>query len=93
MPIKNNFLNQFFLLITFSRYTELHHFSKIKSQKESQNSRNQAISYYFLHEDRRIQTRIRIRIRESQKHMDPDPDPDPQHWKKLTCDEAERGGQ
>jgi hypothetical protein len=25
----------------------LHHFSKIKSQKESQNSRNQGVSYYF----------------------------------------------
>ncbi len=25
----------------------LHHFSKIKSQKESQNSRNQGFSYYF----------------------------------------------
>jgi hypothetical protein len=25
----------------------LHHFSKIKSQKKSQNSRNQGFSYYF----------------------------------------------
>jgi hypothetical protein len=35
----------------FSAYyflkVHLHHFSKIKSQKESQNSRNQGISYYF----------------------------------------------
>jgi hypothetical protein len=35
-------LTQFFLLITFWRYqVHLHHFSKIKSQKESQNRRNQ----------------------------------------------------
>ncbi len=40
---KTNFLTQFFLLITFWRYI-LHHFSKIKSQKESQNSRNQGFS-------------------------------------------------
>jgi hypothetical protein len=35
----------------FSAYyflkVNLHHFSKIKSQKESQNSRNQGFSYYF----------------------------------------------
>jgi hypothetical protein len=35
----------------FSAYyilkVHLHHFSKIKSQKESQNSRNQGFSYYF----------------------------------------------
>jgi hypothetical protein len=35
----------------FSAYyflkAHLHHFSKIKSQKESQNSRNQGFSYYF----------------------------------------------
>ncbi len=37
----------------------LHHFSKIKSQKESQISRNQGFSYYlFLHGDRRIRIRI-----------------------------------
>ncbi len=34
----------FFLLITF---WHLHHFSNIKSHKESQNSRNQGFSYYF----------------------------------------------
>ncbi len=35
-------LTQFFLLITFWRYqVHLHHFLKIKSQKESQNGRNQ----------------------------------------------------
>jgi hypothetical protein len=35
----------------FSAYyflkVHLHHFSKIKSQKESQNRRNQGFSYYF----------------------------------------------
>jgi hypothetical protein len=36
---------------SFSAYyllkEHLHHFSKIKSQKKSQNSRNQGFSYYF----------------------------------------------
>ncbi len=41
---KTNFLTQFFMLITFWSY----HFSKIKSQKGSQNSRNQGFSYYFF---------------------------------------------
>jgi hypothetical protein len=39
MPAKNKFA--YFLK------QHLHHFSKIKSQKESQNSRNQGFSYYF----------------------------------------------
>ncbi len=39
---KTNFLTQFFLLVT-----SLHYFSKIKSQKESQNGRIQDFSYYF----------------------------------------------
>ncbi len=43
MPAKTNFLTQFCLLITFKLH--LHHFSKIKSQQESQNSRNQDFSY------------------------------------------------
>ncbi len=42
---KTNFLTQFFLLNTFWRYKNL--FSKIKSQKESENSMNQGFSYYF----------------------------------------------
>ncbi len=45
MPPKNlfntNFSAYYFLKVHF------HHFSKIKSQKESQNSRNQCYSYYF----------------------------------------------
>ncbi len=69
----------------------LHYFSKIKSQKESQNSGIQGFSYYFsfLHDDRRIRIQsririhtsdqwIRIRIREAKKHVDP-VDPDPEH--------------
>jgi hypothetical protein len=36
-----NFSASYFLKVHF------HHFSKIKSQKESQNSRNQDFSYYF----------------------------------------------
>jgi hypothetical protein len=45
MPAKKNFET------IFSAYyflkVHLHHFSKIKSQKESQNSRNQGFSYYL----------------------------------------------
>ncbi len=45
-PTKNNFC-----LNIFSAYyclkTHFHNFPKIKSQKESQNSRNQGFSYYF----------------------------------------------
>jgi hypothetical protein len=55
----------------------------MKSQKESQNSRNQVFFKLFLHDDRRI----RIRILDAQKHVDPvhsdpdspDSDLDPQH--------------
>ncbi len=42
MPAKNTIFSAYFLL-----KLHLHHFSKIKSQKESQNSRNQGFSYYF----------------------------------------------
>jgi hypothetical protein len=40
------FLTQFFPLVTFRSYINII-FSKIKSQKESQNSRIQGFSYYF----------------------------------------------
>ncbi len=43
---KTNFLTQFFSAYYFVKL-HLHHFSKIKSQKESQNSKNQRFSYYF----------------------------------------------
>ncbi len=43
---KTNLLTQFFLLAYFLKL-HLHHFSNIKSQKESQNSRNQGFSNYF----------------------------------------------
>jgi hypothetical protein len=36
----------------------LHHFSEIKSQKESQNSWNQGFFLLFLHDGRRIRIRI-----------------------------------
>jgi hypothetical protein len=78
----------------FSAYyflkVHLHHFSKIKSQKESQ--KESRFFLLFLHDDGRIRSRIRIhtsdwwiwiRIREAQTHVDPvDPDlaPDPEHW-------------
>jgi hypothetical protein len=39
------FLHNFFCLFQFMLH--LHHFSKLKSQKESQNSRNQGFSNYF----------------------------------------------
>jgi hypothetical protein len=58
--------HNFFCLILFEITRTFATFSKIKSQKESQNTRN--------HDDRRI------RIREAQKHVDPvDPDLDLQH--------------
>ncbi len=43
---KTNFLTQFFLLCYFLK-VHLHYFWKIKSHKESQNSRIQGFSYYF----------------------------------------------
>ncbi len=43
---KNLFFNTIFSAYYFLKL-HLHHFSKIKSQKESQNSRNQGFSYYF----------------------------------------------
>ncbi len=44
---KTNFLTQFFLLITVLFEGTFTSFFKDKSQKESQNSRNQGFSYYF----------------------------------------------
>jgi hypothetical protein len=46
VPAKNKFFNTIFSSYYFLRL-HFHHFSKIKSQKESQNSRNQGFSYYF----------------------------------------------
>ncbi len=43
---KTNFFNTIFSAYYFLK-VHLHHISKIKSQKESQNSRNQGFSYYF----------------------------------------------
>ncbi len=45
LPPKTNF-NTFFSAY-YPLKVHLHHFSKIKSQKESQNSKNQGFSYYF----------------------------------------------
>jgi hypothetical protein len=65
---KTNFLNSFFAYYFFKVPT-CTSFSKLKSQKKSQSSRNQGFSYFFLLGDRRIQEaqnmwiRIRIRIR------------------------------
>jgi hypothetical protein len=64
---------------SFSAYflkVRLHHFSKIKSQKEVTKQRKSRFFLKFLLNDRRI------RIQEAQIHVDPvDPDPesDPQH--------------
>jgi hypothetical protein len=87
MPSKNLFFNTIFSACYFLK-VHLHYFSKIKSQKEPENSRIQGFSDYFcmmiegsglfLHDDRRI--RIQSRIREAEKHVDPvDPDSDPEH--------------
>ncbi len=46
MPAKNLFFSIIFSAYYFLK-VHLHHFSKIKSQKEPQNSRNQGFSYYF----------------------------------------------
>jgi hypothetical protein len=46
MPAKNYFFNTIFSAYDFLKL-HLHHFSKIKIQKESQNSRNQGFSYNF----------------------------------------------
>jgi hypothetical protein len=43
---KTNIFNTIFSAYYFLKL-HLHHFSKIKRQKESQNSRNQGFSYYF----------------------------------------------
>ncbi len=52
----------FFLLSFFADYfskVHLHHCSKIKDIKKSQNSRNQCFSYFFLLDYRRIRIQIR----------------------------------
>ncbi len=46
MPAKNLFFNTIFSAYDFLKL-HLHHFSKIKMQKESQNRKNQGFSYYF----------------------------------------------
>jgi hypothetical protein len=46
MPAKKLIFNTFFSAYYFLK-VHLHHFSKIKSPKESQNRRNQGFSYYF----------------------------------------------
>ncbi len=46
MPAKNKFFNTIFSTYDFLKL-HLPHFSKIKIQKESQNSRNQGFSYFF----------------------------------------------
>jgi hypothetical protein len=46
MPAKNKFFNTIFSAYAFLKLY-LHHFSKIKIQKDSLNSRNQGFSYYF----------------------------------------------
>jgi hypothetical protein len=46
MPAKNKFFNTIFSNFYFLKLN-LNHFSKMKSQKGSQNSRNQGFSFYF----------------------------------------------
>ncbi len=48
MPAKNYFFNTIFSTYYFLKlHLLVHHFSKMKSQKESQNSKTQCFSYYF----------------------------------------------
>ena len=51
-----NFSAYYFLKV------HLHHFSKIKSQKESQNLKESRFVLLFLHDDSRIRIQSRIRI-------------------------------
>jgi hypothetical protein len=44
---KTYVLTQFFLLIRYFLKLHIHHFSKIKSLNDSQNSRNKGFSYFF----------------------------------------------
>jgi hypothetical protein len=64
------------IFFSFSAYyflkVHLHHFSKIKSQKEVTKQEESRFFLLFSLDDRRI------RIQEAQKHMDPT-DPDPEH--------------
>jgi hypothetical protein len=78
-----------FVLYTLSFYAysflnaHLHHSSKIKSHRKSQNSRNHGFSLFFSGWWRiliRIRTnKLRIRIQKAQKHTSPT-DPDQEHW-------------
>jgi hypothetical protein len=87
MDPNTNFSAYYFLKV------HLHHFSKIKSQKGSQNSGNQGFSYYIcmLKEGSgsgsgSIPLTGGSGSGKPKKHVDPvdpDPDPDPQHWKKV----------
>ncbi len=78
MPAKIKFFNTIFSAYYFLKL-HLHHFSKIKSQKKSLNSRNQGFSYHFCMmiegsgsgsgrpRNTWIRIRIRIRIRNTAK--------------------------
>ncbi len=62
----------------------LHHFSKIKRQKEVIQQQESRFFLLFLLDDRRIRIRIHQSevwtwIQEAQKHTVPDPNSDPQH--------------
>ncbi len=71
---QKNFLSLNFRAYSFLK-VHLHHSSKIKVIKKSQNSRNLSFSSFFclLNVDKRIRIRtnkLRIRIQEAQKHKD-----------------------
>ncbi len=61
---KKLFFNTIFSAYYFLK-VHLRHFSKIKSQQEPQNSKNQGFFLLFLHDDRRIRIQGRIRIHTS----------------------------
>ncbi len=84
MPTKNNFC-----INIFSAYyclkVHLHNFPKIKSQKWSQNSRNQGFSYYFCMITEESGSKLTNgsgsgRPKNMWIRWITDPDSDPEHW-------------
>jgi hypothetical protein len=80
MPLTIGFSACYFLKV------HLHYFSKIKSQKESQNSRIQGFSYYFC-------MMIEGSGPLSRAGSDPKPDPDPDPYLRLVDPDPDPGGQ
>jgi hypothetical protein len=76
---KKKIFNPIFSAYYFLK-VHLHNFSKIKCQKESQNSRNQGFSYYFcmmIEGSGFGSTPLTSIVDPRHFGVDPDPDPDP----------------